>query len=591
MGAKGSSAGGHSIEDEGVPVTASTILDFVGAGVTVTDVAGKTTVTIPLVTDTDIKVNVFEAGIQVGAVARALDFTDVNDFLITEDSGNDEIDIAINRNAVNGICGLDASSLVSLAQIANLVDANLGAHTSTKITITAKGQLNSELVYDDQVNSFGAGLLQTFQADATNAGLRLTPFAGDPTARANGDVWINDTSNTIFARVNGVDVDLGAGAGGGEANLLASLGGGTALTAGVPKSGVTLQTVSIATTAPLTHSVTTDLLTFDINDLVDADISGSANISQSKLNLDITNTEINASAGILQSKLATLVITDAEISAHTSTKITITTKGQLNSNIVYTDQLNVFGNFDQTFKDNRILIESPDGLTPITIINLQQTLARNLTIPILTANRNILVSGEGNIVDADLSAGTFANITGVGTIGAGTWEGTDIANAFIANLPALGTLPASPRQLAIVDSEVDTNANISLSKLENATDSQFVRGTGTGCVAEAIEISKGGTFLDPDVRNVIVWRAPFPCTVTNVRAYRVGGTGATINARKNGTLNHLSSALSLTSADTWQDGGAVSNTAYVAGDKLEIMFVTLAGTPTQVAIQVDYTRP
>ena len=103
-------------------------------------------------------------------------------------------------------------------------------------------------------------------------------------------------------------------------------------------------------------------------------------------------------------------------------------------------------------------------------------------------------------------------------------------------------------------------------------------------------ISRGGTVLSPSgAINVIVWRAPFACTVTNVRGYRVGGTGATINARLNGASNHLAAALSLTSADTWMDGGAVQNTAYVAGDKLEIMVVTVAGSPTQVAIQVDFT--
>ena len=107
---------------------------------------------------------------------------------------------------------------------------------------------------------------------------------------------------------------------------------------------------------------------------------------------------------------------------------------------------------------------------------------------------------------------------------------------------------------------------------------------------ENVLFTKGGPVLSPSVLNIIVWRAPFACTVTNVRGYRVGGTGATINARRNGTDNHLATALSLTSADTWMDGGAVQNTAYVAGDKLEIMVVTLAGSPTQVAIQVDFTR-
>lgn len=104
-------------------------------------------------------------------------------------------------------------------------------------------------------------------------------------------------------------------------------------------------------------------------------------------------------------------------------------------------------------------------------------------------------------------------------------------------------------------------------------------------------VSRGGVVLTPTAAiNVIVWRAPFPCTVTNVRGYRIGGTGATINARKNGTDNHLAAAVSLAVADTWTDGGAVQNTAYATGDKMEIMIVTVAGAPTQVAVQVDLTK-
>jgi hypothetical protein len=57
----------------------------------------------------------------------------------------------------------------------------------------------------------------------------------------------------------------------------------------------------------------------------------------------------------------------------------------------------------------------------------------------------------------------------------------------------------------------------------------------------------------------------------------------------NGASNHLASALSLASADTWIDGGAVQNTGYVTTDKLEIMVVSTAGTVTQIGIQVDFT--
>lgn len=101
----------------------------------------------------------------------------------------------------------------------------------------------------------------------------------------------------------------------------------------------------------------------------------------------------------------------------------------------------------------------------------------------------------------------------------------------------------------------------------------------------------GGSILDPSgARDVMVWRAPFACTVTNVRGHRKGGTGAAINARKNQTSAHLASDLSLTSADAWMDGGAVQNATYAAGDDLEIRLVSIAGAVTEIAIQVDFVR-
>jgi len=142
------------------------------------------------------------------------------------------------------------------------------------------------------------------------------------------------------------------------------------------------------------------------------------------------------------------------------------------------------------------------------------------------------------------------------------------------------------------DVNIGSSAAILVNKLENGVNSFFVRGTGlSGCVLEAINISRGGTVLDPDVRNIIVWRAPFTCTVTNVRGYRVGGTTASINARRNGTSNHLASDNVIGTADVWDDGGAVQNIAYAVGDKLEIMITVVTGSPTQVAVQVDFRRP
>lgn len=110
-------------------------------------------------------------------------------------------------------------------------------------------------------------------------------------------------------------------------------------------------------------------------------------------------------------------------------------------------------------------------------------------------------------------------------------------------------------------------------------------------LGNARKISRGGTLVNPygidDAINIICWRAPFACTVTAVKGYRVGGSGATVNARRNGSEDFLASALSLTSADTWTDGGSVQNAALAAGDKVEIMIVSTTGSPTQLAVQVD----
>lgn len=105
-------------------------------------------------------------------------------------------------------------------------------------------------------------------------------------------------------------------------------------------------------------------------------------------------------------------------------------------------------------------------------------------------------------------------------------------------------------------------------------------------------VTIGGTVLNPTTSvNIVVWYAPFDCTVTNVLGYVDGATGSVINARRNGTLTLLVSNLTLGVADVWIDGGAVQNTAVSTGDKLEIMVISVSGTPTQIAVEIQLTRP
>jgi hypothetical protein len=159
----------------------------------------------------------------------------------------------------------------------------------------------------------------------------------------------------------------------------------------------------------------------------------------------------------------------------------------------------------------------------------------------------------------------------------------------------------SPNKVISVKLLGITDAYVAAANKDGTAGTASMRTLGTGAAQAAAGnhthseiITKEKTLYNPSgitaAGNIIVWRAPYSCTVTNVRGYRVGGTGATINARRNGADNHLAAALSLINADVFMDGGAVQNTAYVAGDKLEIMVVTVTGSPTQLQVEVDFTR-
>lgn len=90
----------------------------------------------------------------------------------------------------------------------------------------------------------------------------------------------------------------------------------------------------------------------------------------------------------------------------------------------------------------------------------------------------------------------------------------------------------------------------------------------------------------PGAVTYVIWRAPKACTVTAVRGYRTGGTGATINATKNGA-DLLAVNLSLSTADTWLSGPGIQNATFAAGDSLAVAIRSVAGAPAAVTIQVD----
>lgn len=103
---------------------------------------------------------------------------------------------------------------------------------------------------------------------------------------------------------------------------------------------------------------------------------------------------LTSSTGVLNSlsrqdhihALGTNIVNDNNILSHTSSKITIVSKSLLNTSIVYTDQSNTYGDFNQIFRSSRLLLSNPANTFNYTFIGSGITASRNLTIPALTTN-------------------------------------------------------------------------------------------------------------------------------------------------------------------------------------------------------------
>ena len=114
---------------------------------------------------------------------------------------------------------------------------------------------------------------------------------------------------------------------------------------------------------------------------------------------------------------------------------------------------------------------------------------------------------------------------------------------------------------------------------------------GKGWTSRMLEpFTKAAVILNPTTsQNIVIWEAPYEANLKNVRAFQNGGTtGSTFNTRKNGTLSHLGGADgTISSLDTWVDGGTVQNIEYAIGDSLEIQIMSVSGSPDYIVIQVE----
>lgn len=99
--------------------------------------------------------------------------------------------------------------------------------------------------------------------------------------------------------------------------------------------------------------------------------------------------------------------------------------------------------------------------------------------------------------------------------------------------------------------------------------------------------TKGAVIESPVAGTIVVWRAPFDCTVTHVRAFQDIGTGSVVTALDN-SADILSTDITIAQAATWQDGGSLAEGAISAGDSLAIKITSVAGSPNYIALQIEF---
>jgi len=379
-------------------------------------------------------------------------------------------------------------------------------------------------------NTYIAGTRQNFLGlVGGTAGINVGAIAGNPTSQVNADIWYNSLTNQLFGRINGANVDLG-GSGGDMilaniqtvtgAKTFGTIGGavGKFILAGSTSGSTIVNAAAVAGSTTITFPGTTGTiaLTSDLTGKFDTAGTGltssgttvnaigtSNRISVSTDAIDIASTYVGQSSittlgtigtGVWNATdiaLANIVngtanqiiktnaggtalefglIGDANTATFTTTKISTTNKSLLNSAIVYNDQINTFGDFVQTFKDNSIHIENPAGTFDVVLqTSAEVTADRILTIPLLGANRTMVVTG----LSSQITIGT--EVTGASTALSDT---ADIAylntdNTFLTNTKQTFTHQASKAGIALASVAGDVTSPNNGEYWYNATSNKF----------------------------------------------------------------------------------------------------------------------
>lgn len=243
---------------------------------------------------------------------------------------------------------------------------NLNIANSALNQITDKAKLHSSIVYSDQNNNMG-----DFYMDFGDTSTPSNPSAG--VRRLFVDTATSELSVRTSAG-NTVTLEGVGGGGGGDVFL------NQANTHGDFDNTFRSSRVKIRNPAntfgySLVGSAIAANRTITLPLLAGNDTAVTEAFAQT-----LTNKTIAAGSNTLTG------VGDANITTHTSTKISVTAKGQLNTAIVYTDQANTFGAFDQQFKTSRLIVRNPADTFGYLIAGAAIAANRTVTLPLLTGN-------------------------------------------------------------------------------------------------------------------------------------------------------------------------------------------------------------
>ena len=292
---------------------------------------------------TDDRVMIREADTIVGSQSRKLNFTVPTDFDLSEDVANDEIELKIADGAItDSLVAAHTSTKISITEKTHLntnltykdenewlSDAMVAPHTTTKIATTSKTLLNSQIAYKDETGwlttAMISGLIAKSQLpssilynDVNNAlGAHYLDFAELPNPAApsanTGRLWFDDTDEHLkIIKSDTTVVDLESG----------GTGGGTS--GGINAAGVITLTGDATTTVfNIPHGLG------QIPDFISVEAASDDALGQFKRTKDSTNLTVTyavappgGAAGNLKFEWgAGLVSTSASSFSPTSTHI------------------------------------------------------------------------------------------------------------------------------------------------------------------------------------------------------------------------------------------------------------------------------